>query len=296
MIEEEVDKEWAFWELEPSELRLEAKIGTGMTAEVHRAQWRGSTVAVKQLKWNGGHLPPKTLLAFKRELNIMIKCRHPNLVLFMGAVTKLPPLRMICEYCEGGTVFDLVHNRPDIELSLKQKIKILVDTAKGLNYLHACNPVIIHRDVKSLNLLLSDRVEDEIDTPIVKVADFGMSKIQQSTTQDQTANAGSFHWMPPEVLGGRQYDEKVDCYSFAIVMYEVIFRKVPFSDTGLDAMGVALAVHKGRRPDLNAAPHDNIPIELITLMQSAWSQNAQQRPTMAQILEKLKAVKSQIKI
>jgi serine/threonine protein kinase len=286
------DQEWSFWELDPSELRLESKVGSGVTADVLRAQWRGTTVAVKQLKWSGT-LPPKLLQAFRRELSIMIKCRHPNLVLFMGAITRNPPLRLVAEFCEGGTVFDLVHNRPDVELTGKQKIKILIDLAKALNYLHAGKPPIIHRDVKSLNLLLAERVEDEFDTPIGKLADFGMSKIRASAVQDMTANAGTYHWMSPEVLGGRSYDEKVDCYSFAIVMYEVLFRRIPFVESGLDAMGIALAVNKGRRPEIPAP--DQVAPELVKLMTDAWAQNPLDRPSMAAILDRLKNLKAVIR-
>merc|ERR1712154_509759 len=139
--------------------------------------------AIKQIRW-GGKITPKMIQAFKRELTVMVMCRHPNLVLFMGASTKTSPLRVVCEFCEGGALFDLLHNRPDVELSWKQKLKMLGDIAKGINYLHSCKPPIVHRDLKSLNLLLAERVDDEYDTPIIKVADFGMAKIKQDADQD----------------------------------------------------------------------------------------------------------------
>lgn len=149
----------------------------------------------------------------------MVRCRHPNLVLFMGAVTVEEPIKgnnnnliiiiiilyclVVFEFCEGGNLFDLLHNGDDdIELSLPQKLKILLDIAKGLTYLHASN--IVHRDLKSLNLLLTERIEDEHDKPIIKIADFGMAKIKQQDQDDMTANAGTYHWMAPEVLNGNQ--------------------------------------------------------------------------------------------
>lgn len=210
----------------------------------------------------------------------------------MGAVTQHAPLRLVAEFCEGGTVFDLVHNRPDVDLTMKQKLKILTDLAKGLNYLHAAKPPIIHRDVKSLNVLLSERVEDEFDMPIGKLADFGMGKIKATATQDMTANAGTYHWMAPEALGGKTYDEKVDCYSFAIVMYEVLFRRIPFLETKLDAMGIAIAVSKGKRPEI---PPDVVAPELVKLMMDAWAQNPAERPPMGVILERLKNLKAVIR-
>ncbi|EER19236.1 protein kinase, putative [Perkinsus marinus ATCC 50983] len=181
---------------------MEYKCGSGVTAEVYHGIWRGTAVAVKQIKL-GGKRTSKLLRAFKRELAIMVRCRHPNLVLFMGAVTVEEPIKVVFEFCEGGNLFDLLHNGDDdIELSLPQKLKILLDIAKGLTYLHASN--IVHRDLKSLNLLLTERIEDEHDKPIIKIADFGMAKIKQQDQDDMTANAGTYHWMAPEVLNGNQ--------------------------------------------------------------------------------------------
>ena len=284
--------EWEPWEIPPEEYRVEAKIGSGITAEVFRGTWRGTAVAIKQIKLNG-RMNPKVVEAFKRELTVMVRCRHPNLVLFMGASTRVPPIRLLSEFCEGGTLFELLHNRNDVELSWRQRVKILLDVAKGLNYLHNCKPVIVHRDLKSLNLLLSEKIDDEFDTPIMKIADFGMAKIKanvESTAAQMTANAGTYHWMAPEVLGGNSYNEKVDIYSFGIVMFETLCREIPFEDTGLDGMKVAVAVSKGKRPNLEFVL-ESCPIDLVALMQTCWDQNPEKRPTMEQVIEKLKSIR-----
>ena len=285
-----VATEWDPWEIPPEEFRVEGKIGSGITAEVFRGVWRGTAVAIKQIKL-GPKLNPKIVEAFKRELTVMVRCRHPNLVLFMGASTLVPPIRLLSEFCEGGTLFDLLHNRKDVDLSWKQKVKILLDVAKGLNYLHNCKPVIVHRDLKSLNLLLSEKIEDEFDTPIMKIADFGMAKIKANVESSaMTANAGTYHWMAPEVLGGSSYNEKVDVYSYGIVMYEVLCREIPFEDTGLDGMKVAVAVSKGKRPNLEFVPK-TCPIDLVALMQSCWDQQPGKRPSMEAVIDKLKGIR-----
>ena len=283
--------EWDPWEIPPEEFRVEGKIGSGITAEVFRGTWRGTAVAIKQIKL-GPKLNPKIVEAFKRELTVMVRCRHPNLVLFMGAATLAAPIRLLSEFCEGGTLFELLHNRREVELSWKQKLKILLDVGKGLNYLHNCKPPIVHRDLKSLNLLLSEKVDDEFDTPIMKIADFGMAKIKANVESSQmmTANAGTYHWMAPEVLGGNTYNEKVDIYSYGIVMYEVLCREIPFEETGLDGMKVAVAVSKGKRPCLDFIPKA-CPIDLVALMQSCWDQKPDRRPSMETVIERLKAVR-----
>jgi serine/threonine protein kinase len=286
-----LENEWDPWEILPDEYRIEGKIGSGITAEVFRGTWRGTAVAIKQIKL-GSKVNTKIVEAFKRELTVMVRCRHPNLVLFMGASTRTAPIRLLSEFCEGGTLFDLVHNRKDVDLSWKQKVKILLDIAKGLNYLHNCRPAIVHRDLKSLNLLLSEKIEDEFDTPIMKIADFGMAKIKANveSTQVMTANAGTYHWMAPEVLGGVAYNERVDIYSFGIVMFEVLCREIPFEDTGLDGMKVAVAVSKGKRPNLDFVPK-SCPIDLVALMQACWDQKPERRPPMESVIERLKAIR-----
>jgi len=282
--------EWDPWEIPPEEFRLGGRIGSGITAEVFHGIWRGTAVAVKQIKL-GSKLNPKIVEAFKRELIVMVRCRHPNLVLFMGASTITPPIRLISEYCEGGTLFDILHNRPEIELCWKQKIKILLDIAKGMNYLHHCNPPIVHRDLKSLNLLLAEKVEDEFDTPIIKIADFGMSKIKENVENaTMTANAGTYHWMAPEVLNGNSYNEKIDVYSFGIVMFEVIARAIPYEETGLDAIKIAVAVSKGKRPNLDYVPK-NSPSDLVSIMQKCWEPFPANRPSMDVIIDKLRSIR-----
>lgn len=282
--------EWDPWEIPPDEFRVDHKIGSGITADVYHGIWRGTPVAIKQMKI-GSKLNPKIVEAFKRELTVMVRCRHPNLVLFMGASTMSPPIRLISEFCEGGTLFNVLHNQPEIELCWKQKLKILLDVAKGMNYLHHCRPPIVHRDLKSLNVLLAEKVEDEFDTPIIKIADFGMAKIKANVENAaMTANAGTYHWMAPEVLGGNTYNEKVDSYSFGIVMYEVICRAIPYEETGLDAMKIAISVSKGLRPCLDYVPK-NCPPELVSLMQKCWDVNPDKRPSMDSLIESLKNIR-----
>ncbi|KAF4692051.1 protein kinase kinase kinase [Perkinsus olseni] len=269
------ESEWQSWEVDPSQLVIEEKVGSGITADVFRGTWRGTDVAIKKINWDPKEFE-STEAAFHRELMIMAKCRHPNLVLFMGAATRTAPLMMVCEFCEGGTLFDLAHNKLHVDISWRQRLKMMLDIAKGMNYLHTCDPPIIHRDLKSLNLLLVERVEDEFDAPIVKVADFGLSKLKASATQNMTAHAGTYHWMAPEVLDGQSYDEKVDSYSYAIVMYEVLCRLIPYEDTGLQPLQIAMAVSRGQRPDTSRAPR-GCPPQLIALMERCWAAKPEDR-------------------
>merc|ERR1719199_2338014 len=109
----------------------------------------------------------------------------------------------------------------------------------AMQYLHSFDPPIIHRDLKSLNLLLENAVSNEHPSrpPVVKLCDFGFARIvgdRAARAAMMTNAAGTFHWMAPEVYMGTTYDEKADVFSFAMIMYEAIFRKVPYEDLDPD--------------------------------------------------------------
>eukprot|EP00747_Dinoflagellata_sp_TGD_P098476 gnl/TRDRNA2_/TRDRNA2_167464_c0_seq1.p1 gnl/TRDRNA2_/TRDRNA2_167464_c0~~gnl/TRDRNA2_/TRDRNA2_167464_c0_seq1.p1 ORF type:complete len:1354 (-),score=188.23 gnl/TRDRNA2_/TRDRNA2_167464_c0_seq1:26-3547(-) len=276
------------WEVDSAEVTLEELVGSGTTADVHRGTWHGTDVAVKKLKQpasSGASLS----VEFGRELSVLLRLRHPNLVLFMGVCAQGFPM-IISEFCAGGTVFTLLHQRSDLTLPWSQRLRIAVDTARGMNFLHKRQ--VVHRDLKSLNLLLQTVVATSDDTPQVKISDFGLSRLRSETEQGQaymTSGAGTYHWMAPEVLDGHSYDEKVDVYSYGICLFEVIARRIPYDNTGLEPISIAVAVSKGRRPDLSLMPR-NCPADLRMTMECCWAHCPTGRPAFDTILETLKLV------
>jgi len=273
------------WEVDPSELRLEELLGTGSTAEVYKASWHGTEVAVKRLRSSG-----QLSTEFKREIAVLLRLRHPNLVLFMGACTQAPQALIISEFCAGGTVFALLHQRRDLSLQWSQRLRVALDVAKGMNFLHRRQ--VVHRDLKSLNLLLVSPVQGAEDVPSVKVSDFGLSRAIQSDQAKayMTSGAGTYHWMAPEVLSGHQYDEKVDVYSYGICLFEIVARRIPYDGSGLEPVSIAVAVSKGRRPDAGCIPQD-CPADLRFTMECCWAQRPSGRPGFDTILETLKLVR-----
>jgi len=271
------------WEVDSAELQLEELVGSGTTAEVFRGSWHGTDVAVKKLR-HSGPLPTE----FARELSVLLRLRHPNLVLFMGACRQAPPM-IISEFCAGGTIFTLVHQRTETSLRWSQRLKIALDVAKGMNFLHRRQ--VIHRDLKSLNLLLAAHVSGPADTPSVKISDFGLSRAlsEQPSQACMTSGAGTYHWMAPEVLDGQFYDEKVDVYSYGVLLYELICRRIPFDGSGLEPVSIAVAVSKGRRPDLAMVPKD-CPSDMRFTMECCWAQCPTGRPGFDTIHETLKLV------
>merc|ERR1719261_1542477 len=116
--------------------------------------------------------------------------------------------------------------------------------------------MIIHRDLKSLNLLLAAPVTDSKAVPMVKVTDFGLSRMKDEALGSQwgpmTMAAGTCHWMAPEVASGKHYDEKADVYSYAMALFEIICREVPFQEK--QPQDVVRLVAEGKRPDMEAVP------------------------------------------
>merc|ERR1719469_1306025 len=223
---------------------------------------------------------PRDQIMLSREVSVLSKINHENAVHFYGVSFSQRPLQIVMEFCEGGTVFDLCHDS-DVDITWLQQHKMICDTAHAMRYLHNLQPQIIHRDLKSLNLLLSKPVLVDSDVPWVKVTDFGFSRIKDGDWGKMTKHMGTCHWMAPEVVNGTRYDEKADVYSPSIVIYEIVCLTVPFGD--LEPEQAASLTAKGSRPSLEEVPPD-CPAALTQLMESCWAHISSQRPTFERIL------------
>eukprot|EP00933_Yihiella_yeosuensis_P062742 TRINITY_DN65724_c0_g1_i1.p1 TRINITY_DN65724_c0_g1~~TRINITY_DN65724_c0_g1_i1.p1 ORF type:complete len:304 (-),score=48.44 TRINITY_DN65724_c0_g1_i1:330-1241(-) len=277
--------------IDESDLTLEETVGSGITADVyrgaldfHQGEYGGQrkVVAIKQLRDMPSSMAQSQAVAFARELKILSQVRHQNLVQLFGvSYTRNQELRIVTEFCDGGCCFELLHNAEDVEISCKQQIAMCHDVAKAMNYLHSFEPMIIHRDLKSLNLLLDQQVTGPEDDVLVKVSDFGGSKLKgQEGWGKMTAQAGTKHWMAPEMWQGTTYDEKVDVFSYAMVIFEIVCREVPFEEE--EPNNVGQYTLQGIRPDMNAVPPHN-PKLLTELMQACWQQDPSMRPGFTDI-------------
>lgn len=276
-------------EIDPADLKMFEIVGSGTTAEVFRGNYKSSEVAIKQI-FKHHRMAVKEQVSFTREVQILSKIKHNNLVRLYGVTFADRPYRIITEFCQGGTLFELVHNARDVELVWSQKLKICSDVASGMHYLHSYKPIIMHRDLKSLNLLLDLTVSSSSCIPEVKVTDFGLGRMKEENDADwgkMTKQVGTLHWMAPEVFAGNLYDEKIDIYSYAMVVFEVICGEVPYDDE--DPATIGSLVVKGGRPDLEAVPPD-CPNVLQKLMTSCWAEKPMERPSFEMILRVLGSI------
>ena len=260
-------------EIPPEDLIYGDEIGTGTAGSVVRATWNGRPVAVK--KFRGVELGE-----FLKELSIMSIVQHPNLVQCFGGCSRNKDTMYIVQELMDCNISDVLRVKP-IVLDLGIRIRIAVEVAKGVSFLHThCN--LIHRDLKSLNLLAT--VSET--SFAVKVCDFGVSRVVDRR-KTMTGNVGTVSWIAPEVFEQRKYSEKADVYSFGIVLWELLTRRVPFAD--IHSFSIPVAVIKGDRPSI---PKD-CPSALKKLIRECWQPKASKRPPFSKIIEILQKILEQ---
>ncbi|BDA41364.1 Serine/threonine-protein kinase STY17 [Coccomyxa sp. Obi] len=256
------------WELDPADIVFEEKIASGAFGDLYKGTYCGQEVAIKILR--NVHTDSQQYQEFLQEVAIMRKVRHKNVVQFIGACTKKPNLCIVFEFMAGGSIYDYMRKAGQLKLSLV--LKIGTEVCRGMDYLHKRK--IVHRDLKAANLLMDE-------TGTVKIADFGVARVMNSTGV-MTAETGTYRWMAPEVIEHNPYREKADVFSFAITMWELLTGRVPYEEmTPLQAaVGV---VQKGLRPVIPA----NCPEGLASVMRDCWQRDARQRPSFEQLKVRL---------
>ncbi|KAK7279008.1 hypothetical protein RJT34_24049 [Clitoria ternatea] len=268
--EEDLDIPW-------SELVLKENIGTGSFGTVLRADWRGSDVAVKILKVQG--FDRERFEEFLKEVSLMKRLRHPNIVLLMGAVIQPPKLSIVTEYLSRGSLYELLHT-PGVGLSLseRRRLSMAYDVASGMNYLHQMRPPIVHRDLKSPNLLVDDSFT-------VKVCDFGLSRTKANTFLSSKTAAGTPEWMAPEVIQGELSNEKCDVFSFGVILWELVTLEQPWRQFNPSQV-VAAVGFMGKR--LEIPRHVNP--EVAALIERCWAGEPWKRPSFSYVMKRLQQI------
>ena len=261
-------------EISMRDVKLLECIGKGTFGEVYRAQWRGAIIALKKLPL--AKLKDGALEDFQKEIALMKGLRHPNILQYLGGCLTPPDIFIVIEYMSRGSLYSILHN-PELQLTWGLVVHVLTEASHGCLYLHTLPSPIIHRDLKSHNLLVDESWR-------VKVADFGLST---HLDQHGTMTAcGTPSWTAPEVIRHARYTEKADVYSFGIVMWECVTRSDPYA--GLPPFKVIYAVgHQGMRP---AVPQ-YVPASYATIMKKCWSEDPVARPSFGDLVERLEGIK-----
>jgi serine/threonine protein kinase len=290
------------WAVAGSDVLLAEKLSEGTTADVYAGTFRGQTVAVKVIK---ATMLDEHRAAFAQECSIMSSLRSPHTVFFFGAVTE-PTVMLVFEYCARGSLYDVLNDRHlSPTLSWPLALSLLRQCALGVQSLHEWKPTIVHRDLKSGNLMVNEDFT-------LKIGDFGIAQLMDpaaatTVTEDESddessGNAlssehtmrGTFAYVAPEVYHGEEFTPASDVYSLGIISWEVIHRLMtgsydaPFvrEHTISHAFQIVLlAATRGVRPTLPP----KAPASLVALTQACWAHEQAGRPSAAQIIARLDA-------
>jgi serine/threonine protein kinase len=183
---------------------------------------------------------------------------------------------IVIEFMPKGSLYQIIHDKT-IALPWDRIRTIAIDAARGMSYLHNSDPIIIHRDLKSQNLLVDDNWR-------VKVCDFGLSRIYKDTQSTKMTACGTPCWTAPEVLRRNRYTVKADVYSFGVVLWEMITREEPFK--GMPPFQVILLVGtQGQRPDIP----NYCPPQYAQLIEDCWQEDPDKRPSFEDIITRLES-------
>lgn len=260
------------------------ELGSGTFGTVYHGKWRGTDVAIKRIKkicFTGRSSEQERLTTeFWREADILSKLHHPNVVAFYGVVQDGPggTLATVAEFMVDGSLRHVLL-RKDKHLDRRKRLIIAMDAAFGMEYLHSKN--IVHFDLKCDNLLVNLK---DPSRPICKVGDFGLSKIKRNTLVSGGVR-GTLPWMAPELLNGssNKVSEKVDVFSFGIVLWEILTGEEPYANMHYGAIIGGIVSNTLRPPIPGFCDH-----EWRRLMEQCWAPNPTVRPSFTEIAARLR--------
>ncbi|KAK4798451.1 hypothetical protein SAY86_030777 [Trapa natans] len=289
------------WEIDLSRLNIRYALATGTYGIVFRGTYGDQDVAVKLLDWGEDGVTTIAETAalrasFRQEVAVWQKLDHPNVTKFIGASMgisnlKIPennqlkdghsniPSRACCvvvEFVAGGNLKNFLYRNRRKKLPFKTVIKLALDLARGLSYLHSKR--IVHRDVKAENMLLDPK-------QTLKIADFGVARVEAQNPSDMTGETGTLGYMAPEVLIGKPYNRSCDVYSFGICLWEIYCCALPYPDLSFSDVSSAV-VRQNLRPEIPRC----CPSSLAQVMRKCWDSKPEKRPEMKDVVKMLESI------
>ncbi|XP_049598862.1 mitogen-activated protein kinase kinase kinase 11 [Syngnathus scovelli] len=269
------------------ELSLQEVIGVGGFGKVYRGTWRGALVAVKAARQDPDEDISVTAQNVRQEARLFAMLTHPNIIALKGVCLQEPNLCLIMEYASGGPLSRALAGR---RIPPHVLVDWAVQIARGMLYLHSQAIVpVIHRDLKSNNILLAQPIENErMEALTLKITDFGLAREWHKTTKMSTA--GTYAWMAPEVIKSSTFSKGSDVWSYGVLLWELLTGEAPYK--GIDGLAVAygVAVNKLTLPIPSTCPQP-----FAQLMAECWDQDPHRRPNFGSILAQLTALEQQVK-
>ncbi|KAK3274446.1 hypothetical protein CYMTET_17370 [Cymbomonas tetramitiformis] len=264
------------------------EIGRGLFATIHKAIFQETTVAVKMyMPANDESTEVEYEKSFIREVELLRNINNKNIVNVYGYSLKPKPL-VIMEYCNGGSLRDIMqHSEYQYKFWDFMTVKnMMISIAEGMAFLHDLKPKVIHRDLRLANIFV---VVEEDGCIRCKIGDFNLSRHLHAPSV--LTECGTYQWVAPEIVKEETASEKVDIYSFAMVMWEIVHpnpNQFPFEDhEGGPMLASMQAAFYGLRPSLEDCTYP----QFIPCIKACWTEDPTERPSAAKLVKMLKKIK-----
>ncbi|CAN1259597.1 Leucine-rich repeat receptor protein kinase HPCA1 [Linum perenne] len=269
-------------------------IGSGGYGKVYRGVLpAGQLIAIKRAQresMQGG-------VEFKTEIELLSRVHHKNVVSLVGFCFEQGEQMLIYEYVPNGTLSDSLSGKSGISMDWTRRLKVALGAARGLAYLHElADPPIIHRDIKTTNILLDERLT-------AKVADFGLSKLMGDAEKGHVSTQvkGTMGYLDPEYYMTQQLTEKSDVYSYGVVLLELVTGRRPIERGKYIVREVKMAMDKTKSmynlqtlidPEINAESLKGID-KFVDLAMSCVHESGAERPTMGDVVKEIELILQQ---
>ncbi|GMT26307.1 hypothetical protein PFISCL1PPCAC_17604, partial [Pristionchus fissidentatus] len=255
------------WEIDFGTIKDLEWLGSGSQGAVFSGTWNGSPVAVKKVKE-----------LKETEVEHLRQLEHPNIIKFLGVCRQAPVFAIVMEYCTRGQLCEVLKKEHDV--GSMEWVDWAKQIADGMEYLHKNK--VIHRDLKSPNILVTEDA-------MLRICDFGTSHQLNKMNSTQMSFCGTVSWIAPEMIKKEPCNEKVDVWSFGVVLWEMLTREQPYKN--IDSMAIIWGVGSNQ---LALPIPPTAPEGLKLLMRQCWSLKPRNRPSFTNILQHLQILKKEL--
>jgi len=263
------------------DLTLVESLGSGEFGQVFRGIYEGQEVAIKQLFWDNSIKGETVVKDLEKEIESFRHLKHKRLVKFIGACLELPHLCLVTEYMPAGSLHHLLHVRKH-RFPPRHCMNMCLQMADAVTYLHGLIPVVVHRDLKSLNVVLDMQLN-------CKLCDFGLTESMERTHITKKNNGGSPRYMAPELFDDRsKLTEKIDIWAMGCVFIEIFGGTLPYDGCNSLAELTRTILVERRPPHI----HSGVLRPIQAIIRAMLDFDHRKRYTARQVFDEMKRAKT----
>jgi serine/threonine protein kinase len=268
-------------EIEWGDIEVKESLGNGEFGQVFRGTWKGNEVAIKALYRDPNKTHDSHAIAeLKKEIESFRHLDHKRLVRFVGACFEHPHLCFVTEYMPNGSLYNFLHVRK-VRLPTRHALNMSMQLCEGVDYLHSRKPIVVHRDLKSLNVVLDLKFN-------VKLCDFGLTEYLDVGSKARH-NGGSPRYMAPELFDKKmKITEKIDVWAMACIFCEIWGGTIPYDGVKDMPTLTHIMTSQKKSPNIPAT----IELEPVKLMiKDCFNFDQDVRPSSREVAKRLQKIK-----